>query len=268
MLMKILVPCLLLATQAASAPQGDANAMIRVPGGSYVSFVPERKKPGAPLQAPTLTIASFAIDQHPVTNEEFLAFVQQNPTWRRDQVNRLFVDARYLVHWPQALGFGEAKLAKSPVVNVSWFAARAYCQAFGKRLPSTNEWEYVAGVDHYGSSPQDKEKYLQKILEWYAQPAPLSLASVGSSSSHRLGIQDLHGLIWEWTSDFNSIIASQEAREDSSPDAAMFCGAGSLGGKDPSDYASYMRFAFRSSLKGGFSLGHLGFRCARDLSSD
>lgn len=264
MFRKILVLSLLMAARAHCSSLEAPVAMIQVPAGSYESFVPERKTQGAPLKAPVISVATFAIDRTPVTNQEFLAFVKQEKTWQRDQASRLFVDSGYLMHWQDPLHLGDSSIAKSPVVNVSWFAARAYCKAQGKRLPSTFEWEYVAGPDFYGTNPQDKEQYLQTILDWYSRPSTKNIAAVGSETKHRLGVRDLHGLVWEWTSDFNSIIASQESREESSPDAAMFCGAGSLGGKDPSNYASYMRFAFRSSLKGGFSLAHLGFRCARD----
>ncbi len=267
MLSKVLVLSLLVTAKVYSASSEVPAAMIPIPAGSYESFVPERKSQGAPLQTPVIAVAAFDIDRTPVTNEQFLSFVKREKSWQRAQASRLFVDAGYLMHWQDPLHLGHQSLAKSPIVNVSWFAARAYCKSLGKRLPSTFEWEYIAGPDFYGTTAEEKEQYLQTILEWYSRPSTKNISAVGSVTKHRLGVQDLHGLVWEWTGDFNSIIASQESREDSSPDAAMFCGAGSLGGKDPSNYASYMRFAFRSSLKGGFSLAHLGFRCARDSAS-
>ena len=42
-------------------------------------------------------IATFAMQKRPVTNAEFLAFVQAHPQWRRDRVATVFADARYLV---------------------------------------------------------------------------------------------------------------------------------------------------------------------------
>jgi formylglycine-generating enzyme required for sulfatase activity len=244
----------------------DTGSMVRVPAGLYESFVPEKKTPGAPLKAPIIPVAAFEIDKTPVTNQEFLRFVQEQSRWQRGRVSPLFADQSYLSHWAAALEPGSRAPEKSPVVHVSWFAARAFCQAQGKRLPTTYEWEYAAGPEFYGRTAEDRERFLQVILEWYSKPSSPVLGSVGQATQHRLGLQDMHGLIWEWTSDFSSNIASTEQRDNSGPNSGEFCGAATLGGKDPSNYASYMRFAFRSSLKGGFSLANLGFRCARDIA--
>jgi formylglycine-generating enzyme required for sulfatase activity len=243
-----------------------AASMVRIPAGAYESFVPERATPKAPLQAPIIPIAAFEIDQTPVSNQDFLRFLQEQSRWQRGKVSPLFADQSYLSHWAAPLEPGARAPLSSPVVHVSWFAARAYCQSQGKRLPTTYEWEYVAGPEFYGNTAADREKFLQTILEWYAKPSAAVLPAVGQKTSHKLAVQDLHGLIWEWTSDFSASIASTEQRNNSAPDNAEFCGAAALGGKDPSNYASYMRFAFRSSLKGGFSLANLGFRCARDVA--
>jgi len=79
------------------------------------------------------------------------------------------------------------------------------------------------------------------------------------------GIRDLHGLVWEWTGDFNSAIVTGDARGDTGLERQLFCGAGSLGAKDTSNYPAFMRFGFRSSFKAGYTVHNLGFRYARDL---
>jgi formylglycine-generating enzyme required for sulfatase activity len=43
----------------------------------------------------------------------------------------------------------------------------------------------------------------------------------------------------------------------------MFCGAGALSSADKENYAAFMRFAFRSGLKGKSATWNLGFRCAK-----
>src|SRR5688572_29901885 len=110
--------------------------MIVVPEGIYKTFfISKSRKP--------IQVSSFLMDETAVTNAEFLEFVKANPSWRRSKANQLFVDENYLRHWDSDLTIGDSKkeIYNSPVVNVSWFAAQAYCNWKGKRLPTLAEWE-------------------------------------------------------------------------------------------------------------------------------
>ncbi len=78
------------------------------------------------------------------------------------------------------------------------------------------------------------------------------------------GVHDLHGLIWEWVDDFNSSTVTGDSRADTDTESNLFCGATSLSGSDLRNYATYMRYGMRSSLKGNYTGNNLGFRCARD----
>ena len=59
----------------------------------------------------------------------------------------------------------------------------------------------------------------------------------------------MHGLVWEWTFDFNSIFLSGESRKDKDTDKDLFCGSGSVNATDLMNYAAFMRYAFRASIK-------------------
>jgi hypothetical protein len=136
--------------------------------------------------------------------------------------------------------------------------AREYCAWKKKRLPTTNEWEYVA-LSPFKSQTDIKNL----ILEWYGRGAEWPLPHVKKNSSNKLGIYDQHGLIWEWVEDFNTSLVTGESRADGGLDKNLFCGAGASGAADPTDYAAFMRFAFRSSLQARYTVQNLGFRCAR-----
>jgi formylglycine-generating enzyme required for sulfatase activity len=178
-------------------------------------------------------------------------------------VRRIFADEHYLAHWAGDLEPGPQAAADAPVVNVSWFAARAYAAWAGKRLPTLIEWEYAAsagGTD--GRSPTDV------ALAWYARPARgLAPAPSADPFVNALGLADLHGLVWEWVDDFNRTLVGSDSRTREEIDRGRFCGAASLSAADRADYATFMRYAFRNSLKGRYTGRLLGFRCARDLPS-
>jgi sulfatase modifying factor 1 len=229
---------------------GFASEMKKVEGGMYAPLFGKGKN---------VSVGAFWVDPLPVTNAEYAGFVKANPNWKKGNAPALFVDADYLKHWATGDQVGNPKLERSPVVNVSWFAAGAYCESRGKRLPTVEEWEYLA---QFG--PIDESRDVKTvILEWYSKPTPKMLPSVQSTFKNKFGVWDMHGLVWEWTQDFNTAFVTGESRGDSALEKSMFCGAGAAGAADPSDYAAFMRFGFRSSLKGNYTVGNLGFRCAK-----
>src|SRR5690606_11360295 len=113
---------------AALAAAGSGFA--RLPGGDFKSALKYE-------DTPTVKVAPFELQKTPVTNAEFLAFVQAHPEWRRDRVARVLADERYLQHWAGPVALQADAQAAQPVVNLRWFAASAYCQARGCR-PGAN----------------------------------------------------------------------------------------------------------------------------------
>ncbi len=242
--------------------------MVEIPAGVFkasVSLSSESSATKDKKESDEVRISSFFIDRLPVTNAEFLSFVKRNPRWQRDRAPRLMVDSEYLGHWQSPTELGKTALAEQPVSNVGWFAARAYCAARGGRLPTEAEWEYVASASETQADARQDEKWRKRILDWYAIPTPKTLAKVGHSSPNFYGVFDLHGLIWEWVLDFSSTMMSGDSRDSGGSDRMLFCGAAAIGSGTKQDYASFMRYAFRSSLQARYSSRNLGFRCAADL---
>ncbi len=212
-----------------------------------------------------VTVASFELDRRPVTNGEYLEFVRAHPAWRRSRVSRLFADESYLRHWLSDLDPGPRAPERSPVVHVSWFAARAYAAAHGGRLPTVAEWELAAAADETRKDASRDPRFLSRVREWYSRPAAAVLPAVGQGVPNAWGVEDMHGLVWEWTLDFNSALVSGESRADASLERSLYCGAGASGAADFADYAAFMRFAYRASLEARYTTAQLGFRTARSL---
>ncbi|WP_341503559.1 formylglycine-generating enzyme family protein [Gallaecimonas sp. GXIMD4217] len=248
-----MLTALVLAASAAITNQG--GDMVSLPAGLYRPLYLSK-------DSPLVQVAPFQLDRTPVTNRDFLAFVSANPKWAPARIPGLFAENGYLSHWSG--GRPRTVELDSPVTRVSWFAAQAYCRAQGKRLPRVAEWEFAARASQSRADGSSEPGYNQRILSWYARPNAKVLPAVAQSAPNFWGLHDMHGLIWEWTEDFNSALVSGESRADSSLNTNLFCGSGAAGAADPSDYAAFMRFGYRASLKARFTQENLGFRCARD----
>ena len=214
-----------------------------------------------------MKVNSFYMDKYPVTNTDFLIFVEQNPKWRKSKAKKIFAEKSYLINWKGDLELGGKVLPNAPVTNVSWFAAKDFCECQGKRLPTVAEWEYAAQASEMKPDGKDDKNYLQKIYDWYSTPTPDKISNVGSKGKNYWGVYDLHGLIWEWNQDFYNSLVTGESRGNSGFEKNLFCGSGSVGAKDFKNYPAFMRFAFRSSLKANYTTANLGFRCAKDLEN-
>ena len=208
-------------------------------------------------------IAPFALMRRPVTNAEFLDFVRRSPQWQRGKVAPVFSEARYLSHWAGPTTLGANALPDRPVVWVSWFAADAYCGSIGARLPTWDEWEYAAAADETRRDARQDPAWRERILSWYARSSRDALPRVGLQAPNAYGVQDLHGLVWEWTEDASSLMVDGDNRNQGDPDKGKFCGAGALSMDDRENYAVLMRVAMLSSLEGRDTTANMGFRCAR-----
>jgi formylglycine-generating enzyme len=252
----IVVLCVLSMPSASAAE----DTMASIPGGSLAPFY--RSLKDGPAVVPTEPVVAFQLDRFPVTNTDFLQFVQAYPRWRRTEIKPIFADAAYLQHWHSATAFPKT-MAHAPVTHVSWFAAKAYCHSVGKRLPTMHEWEYVARASETAFDASQTVAFQQRILAWYGVPTPMAYPAVGSFYKNAYGVHDMHGLVWEWVLDFNSVLLTGESRGDSGLERKLYCAGGAVGVTDPGDYASFMRYAFRASLKAQYTVGNLGFRCAK-----
>lgn len=211
-----------------------------------------------------VTISDFLMDVYPVTNKEYLEFVKKYPKWKRSQVKKLFADGSYLINWVSDETFGKSQSLNAPITNISWFAANDYCECQGKRLPTIDEWEYVAMANKTMADARTLKTYNAYILSWYEKPKTFN-NDIGSTFKNYWNVYDLHGLVWEWTSDFNSVLVSGESRKDVDNDSNLFCGSAAIGATDLMNYAAFMRYATRGSLKAKYTMKNLGFRCVKDI---
>jgi formylglycine-generating enzyme required for sulfatase activity len=177
-------------------------------------------------------------------------------------VRPVFAEGGYLAEWRADLDPGDADVLRRPVTSVSWFAAKAYCAAQGKRLPTVDEWEYAAAASETQRDAAREPEFVRRLLARYAAHRTDTLPNA-------YGVRALHGGPWEWTLDFNSVLVSDDSRGlgagGDERDHGLFCASAAIGATDPSNYPAFLRYAFRAGLTGRTTARTLGFRCAADL---
>lgn len=236
-------------------PVPTTTKMVYIPGGKYEPFFL--------TDSIEITIHPFLLDENPVTNQEFLAFVKANPQWQKSNVKEIYADTTYLRDWIDDTTLPKGAKLDAPVCFVSWFAAKAYSQSVGKRLPTLDEWEFVAMADTDTFNARKKPEYSNQIIGLYSQK-DRQFNSVKESTPNYWKVYNMFDLIWEWTDDFNSILSTGDSRVGEYDDKGLFCAGSATTTSDNLNYAAFMRFALRTSLKANYTIANLGFRCAKD----
>jgi formylglycine-generating enzyme len=242
------------------AVRAGASRMAMLPAGSYRPLY-------APVGERRIHVAAFALDRDAVTRGDFLAFVSRQPGWQRGRVRSVYADARYLADWPGALDAGDAEALRRPVTQVSWFAARAYCASLDKRLPTVDEWEYAAAASERSVDASSDPSFRARLLGLYGGMRGAS-ARPARGFANAYGVRALHGVVWEWTLDFNSVVLDDDSRATGSGadarDRHLYCASSAIGATDPSDYPAFLRYAVRAGLGARSTTSSVGFRCAAD----
>lgn len=216
----------------------------------------------------TVTLSPFYLDKYEVTNTEFAEFIKKHHEWSASQIPKQFNNGNYLKDW-SGTDFPVGK-AKYPVANVSWYAAVAYCQSAGKRLPTEAEWEFAAhggllnSIFPWGDTPVDKTRAN------YSGSGIGSATAVGSYPANGYGLFDMAGNVWEFMADeWQAYTAAPQTDPVAGGDLFLHDSfrsvtsrrvirGGSFGGSPLN-----LRVTYRDSHPADGSREFVGFRCAK-----
>lgn len=170
---------------AKTAPGAEPEGMLLVQGGTFTMGADEGGEADE-RPAHDVTVASFWLDKTEVTQAAYDECVAAKACPPAD---------------PEILATfgGLFKGPKKPVVGISWFSARDYCQWKGRRLPREAEFERAVRGDDgrrfpWGNDPPTRERAV------FSTNAP---EDVGTHPTGRgpYGHDDLAGNVWEWIED-------------------------------------------------------------------
>ena len=229
------------------APPPLAGGMVLIPAGQFQ--MGSKPDAGGEDKRPAVQVDAFYLDEYEVTNAQFKAFVDANPNWQKDRIAKRFHDGTYLKHWSG--NDYPSGTANHPVTHVSWYAAMAYAEWAGKRLPTEAEWEYaarggVADMNYpWGDTISTRQANYNNNVG--------GTTAVGRYAANDYGLYDMAGNVWEWC--FNEYYAD-----------ARSIGLRVLRGGSWLASAMQLRVAARSSASPARTYEDLGFRCARSVT--
>jgi formylglycine-generating enzyme required for sulfatase activity len=156
-------------------------------------------------------------------------------------------------------GEGRALTPDSPITEVTWADAKAYCKAIGGRLPREAEWEYAArgGTTTRAYGPLDAIGWSAKNSDDHAHP-------VAQRQPNHYGLYDMLGNVHEWVLDryYNSYSEDDDSVTVVEP-LAPNASATIRGGAWTSE-AKGLRASARLERPPDAADPNIGFRCAMD----
>jgi hypothetical protein len=135
------------------------------------------------------TIKPLTADRYAVTNNMFYEFLQESGYTPVNPRN-------FLKHWQNGKYLsGQEDL---PVVNLSRDDAASYAAFYGKRLPSEEEWQYLAGGPEKLRWPWGNTKDYRKCN---VHGSRLEAANSHPEGVSPFGLYNMCGNVWEFTSE-------------------------------------------------------------------
>ncbi len=145
-----------------------------------------------------VSLSSFAIDVHPVTNEQFTLFLEAMGGEKDTNHNDIIRLKESRLKRSAGKISVESGYQKHPVVGVTWYGAVAYARWVGKRLPTEAEWECAAkGGDDAALYPTGNE-----IEKSQCNFFSSDTTSVMSYQPNSYGLYDMAGNVYEWCQDW------------------------------------------------------------------
>jgi formylglycine-generating enzyme required for sulfatase activity len=221
--------------------QSLVNNMVYIEGGTFTMGATSEQGSDAYVgETPhQVTVSSFSIGKYEVTQEEWAAVMENNPSC--------------------------FKGAKRPVENVSWSECRQFIRKLkamtGKnfRMLTEAEWEYAArggkksrGYKYSGSNILDD-------VGWYDVNSSKETHEVGQLDPNELGLYDMSGNVFEWCLDWDGSYDLTPQNNPIGPNSGslhIFRG-GSWGYR-----AVHCRVSFRLAWAPGATDNRLGLRLA------
>ncbi|MCP4543245.1 MAG: SUMF1/EgtB/PvdO family nonheme iron enzyme [Chloroflexi bacterium] len=199
-------------TSTDTLPSSDLpSEMILIPAGEFIMGSDEGDGDARP--AHTVYLDAFYIDKTEVTNAQFARFLNEQGNEEEDGETWLDItDEDCRISKSSGPYRPRSGYADHPVIELTWYGARAYCEWIGGRLPTEAEWEKAASWDpetgakriypwgnEWDSSKVNADRPITGTTEVGIHTVPVGSNSAGASL---YGVMDMSGNVWEWVGDW------------------------------------------------------------------
>jgi sulfatase modifying factor 1 len=239
--------------------------MVFVVGGTFTMGSNEVDASGDEKPPHSVSLNSFYIGKYEVTQKEYMDLMGTNPsdasigdTFPVEKVSWLDA-AKFCNAKSEALGLPPSyNLDTGDLLDSSGTVTTDVTRVTGYRLPTEAEWEFSArggtlsGGFKYSGSNNAAEVAVFKIG---------ATAKVGSKKPNELGIYDMNGNVWEWTTDWYKPYTKDSLINPYISQKTSF--RAGRGGSWGDDSAVFQRVSDRSFDTPNLKNHYLGFRVAR-----
>ncbi|WP_374686768.1 bifunctional serine/threonine-protein kinase/formylglycine-generating enzyme family protein [Promineifilum sp.] len=237
---------------------------LLVPAGPFIQGSDGDTEGAAPAR--TVTLDAFRIDRLEVTNAQYAAFLNEQGNQSQGGVPWIdMADDEVLLAESGGVFGPKAGYDNHPVVQVSWYGAKAYCQRVGRRLPTEAEWEKAARGEDSRAYPWGDTALSCNLANFWEQPSGCvgGTTPVGSypQGASPYGALDMAGNVWEWVEDWHDPAYYGAAPADN-PTGPAVGEARVVRGGSFLDKGSWATTFHRHPGLPENQYAHTGFRCA------
>jgi formylglycine-generating enzyme required for sulfatase activity len=248
--------------QEAKAIDPIATEMVIIPGGAFFRGSNQGGRDESPRHQ--IHLDPFALDIHPVTNEQFVRFLEVMGGEKDGNNNDIIRLRESRIKRSGGKLSIESGYAKHPVVGVTWYGACAYARWVGKRLPTEAEWEIAA----CGGTEDALYPTGATIERSQANFFSADTTAVMSYPANPYGLYDMAGNVYEWCNDWYDFhYYNQSVQEPNNPKGPLQGVYRVLRGGCWKSLKEDMRSAHRHRNNPGAMNGTCGFRCAAEVKS-
>jgi len=205
----------------------------------------------------TVNLSNFSLSKTEVTNSQYCKFLNQKGNQTEGGATWLDItDEDCLIEKSGGTFYPKSGKGNHPVIEVTWYGAKAYCKWAGGRLPTEAEWQFAAKANNnykYAGSNNIDE------VAWYKDNSGGKTHSVAQKKANAFGLYDMSGNVREWTEDkwhanYTGAPTDGSAWTSGSGSGRVCCGGGW------SDTARYSRSSVRSNSTPDGGYFNVGFR--------